>query len=199
MHCGRSWGIWRDSSCKRPKWDSRYYLCVRVHSLEATFAPDTSRPHLDARRPDPSIEHGEEETLSVLRHLLLSSPRELLEELRPTVSSILLCCCYMTGGVLSSEWTNVHPHSPLPPPFICSSTVHSILFVFRAYSRSLPRTLSQMHTHLLVVCFYHFSANCEHTACLAACGVYRSFPNLFVLSNVGRGGICGSSKLKKGG
>lgn len=135
MHCGRSWGIWRDSSCKRPKWDSRYYLCVRVHSLEATFAPDTSRPHLDARRPDPSIEHGEEETLSVLRHLLLSSPRELLEELRPTVSSILLCCCYMTGGVLSSEWTNVHPHSPLPPPihmfiyctfyFVCFSCILS--------------------------------------------------------------------------
>lgn len=126
MHCGRSWGIWRDSSCKRPKWDSRYYLCVRVHSLEATFAPDTSRPHLDARRPDPSIEHGEEETLSVLRHLLLSSPRELLEELRPTVSSILLCCCYMTGGVLSSEWTNVHPHSPLPP----HSYVHLLYILF---------------------------------------------------------------------
>lgn len=89
--------------------------------------------------------------------------------------------------------------TPLPPPpFICSSTVHSILLVIRVYSRSLPRTLSQMHIHLFVVCFYHFSANCEHTACLAACGVCRSFPNLFVLSNVGRGGVCGSSKLKKG-
>lgn len=35
------------------------------------------------------------------------------------------------------------------------------------------------------------------TACLVACGVCRSFPNLFVLSNVGRGGVCGSSKLKR--
>lgn len=116
MHCGHSWGTWRDSSSKRPKWDSRYYLFVLVHTLEATFAPPRTptllAPTFDARRPDPSIEHGEE-TLSVLRHLLLSSPRELLEELRPTVSSILrLCCCYMTGGVLSSEWTNVHPTSP---------------------------------------------------------------------------------------
>lgn len=119
--------------------------------LRQRSPPDTSRPHLDARWPDPSIEHGEDETLSVLRHLLLSSPRELLEELRPTVSSILLCCCYMTGGVLSSERTNVHPHSPLPP--IHMFIYCTFYFVFRAYSRSLPRTLSQMHTHLLVVCF----------------------------------------------
>lgn len=136
MHCGHSWGTWRDSSSKRPKWDSRYYLFVLVHTLEATFVPPPTllAPTFDARRPDPSIEHGEE-TLSVLRHLLLSSPRELLEELRPTVSSILrLCCCYMTGGVLSSEWTNVHPTSP--------PSIHMFIyctFYFACYSCVLSK------------------------------------------------------------
>lgn len=184
MHCGRSWGTWRDlpggedqhgtpaascisSSCRAPSWKE-----------SETFASLSSSPH----------------------------PRSEAAGPLPSGKTSLFCdrhCCRLLGNsrrIATHRFFN-HPRrqplllwpvvcarqkEPMCTLLICFSCTVLLPFFLMCILSTPSQELSAC-TFFFPFRFYHFSANCE--CCQpAALHVLESFPNLFVLSSVGRGG-----------
>lgn len=140
-------------------------------------------------------------------HLLSSSPHPRSEAAGPLLrgKTSLFCdrhCCRLLGNfrrIATHRFFN-HPrrqllllrpvvcacrNEPMCTLLICFSCTVLLPFFYVHTLDPLPRTLC-MHI-FFPFRFYHFSANCE--CCQpAALHVLGSFPNLFLLSSVGRGG-----------
>lgn len=146
--------------------------CISPSSCRAAFGTGTfASPLLPTPRSEAAGPLPSGETLLFCdRHCLLGKNCDppFLQSSSSSAAAV------MTGGARLSKRTYVHPphvFHVLAPPFLC------------AYSQPPPK--NSLHAHFFFR--YHFSANCERCQ-PAALNELESFPNLFVLSSVGRGG-----------